>query len=254
MMEQPRPKRAKWRGLSRQQLKIIGLVLLIGSMFGTAVIQKGMPADLSEVDFGRLSAAILLEAASWMAIPLYSWMLVTGLEHTRSVGRYALRLAVLAVIAEVPYDLATSGRVWDLTSQNPVFALLVTLVVLAYAKAGSGARPGGRLALSAGLALAGGLWIWLFNVGLRLNIMPAGVLILVFGLIFWFGRRRQNTMMLLGCLIGVVAGLTPALGLVLVHFRRGEEELRQGASRRYIFYSLYPVCLMVAGLYRILPS
>ncbi|MDR2373063.1 MAG: conjugal transfer protein TraX [Bifidobacteriaceae bacterium] len=253
-MEERATRRRRRRGLSQKWLKIIGLTLLAGSMVGTAVVQKDMPADLAEAGLGRLSAAVVLEAASWAAAPIYAHLVCAGFRHTRSAWRYGLRLALLAIICEVPYDLATSGRAWDMTSQNPVFAVLVSLVVLALGASGARLQAGsrlGRAGLWAALGVAGALWLVFFNVGLRLGVMPVGLEVLVFTLVFWLLRTRQNTMMLVGGGIGALAGVFPALGFVFVHFDNGRPGLR-GWPQRRIFYALYPLCLAVAGAYRAL--
>ncbi|MGE8597317.1 TraX family protein [Bifidobacterium bifidum] len=44
--------------------------------------------------------------------------------------RYGLRLLVTAVVAEAPYDKIVTGRWWDWSVMNPIFGLLIALVVL----------------------------------------------------------------------------------------------------------------------------
>jgi hypothetical protein len=234
----------KARGLSNLWLKVAGLVLVTASAVGTAVGLKGLPADLATADVSRLTTVVLVEAVSWVAIPIYAWLLYWGFVHTRSVARYAARLAVLAVVAEVPYDLATSGRLWDVRSQNPVFALLVAVVVL---WALDRLRQGGvrRVGLSVLLCVAGVLWLVIFNVGLRLGVMPAGVVLLLFCLVFYALHSRENTMMAVGGILGAVALVFPAAGMVVLHFRN-ETPGRQ--YPRYLFYVLYPACLLAAGV------
>jgi hypothetical protein len=235
-------------------LKTIGLVLLLASMVGSGVFQRDLPPDLADADMARLTAVILLEVVSWAAIPIYAWLLCSGLAHTRSAGRYAARLAVLAVVSEAPYDLATSGQLWDMSSQNPVFALLVSLAVLALGRDVKGpqaASRGSRAALWGALLIGGALWLLLFNVGLRLGIMPTGVVILAFALVFQFLWARPNTMMFAGTAVGVLGGIFPAFGLVFLHFRNDRAGMRH-KSTRLVFYALYPLCLLAAGLYRTL--
>ena len=235
------------RGLSNAQLKAVGLGFVVLASLGTAVVRKGMPDDLADADLTRLTVAVLLEALSWIAFPMYSWLLWSGYTHTRSVGRYGLRLAALAVVAEVPYDLATSGRAWDMSSQNPVFALVVGLIVLAalgHLRLGGTGRGGaGRIALGVAVVVAAILWLVLFNVGLRLGLMPGGVVMLAFVLLYSWLHRRENTMVLAGAVLGAVAGLTPALGLGFVHSRN---ETVGGARSKYAFYAAYPLVLLGA--------
>lgn len=53
--------------------------------------------------------------------------------HTGDVWRYGLRLLVTAVAAEAPYDKIVTGRWWDWSVMNPIFGLLIALVVCALA-------------------------------------------------------------------------------------------------------------------------
>jgi hypothetical protein len=231
--------------MSNTRLKAVGLVLILVASLGTAVVRKGLPADLTTVDVSHLTVVVLLEAVSWMAYPIYAWLLYSGFAHTRSVARYGARLAMLAVVSEVPYDLATSGRPWDMSSQNPVFALVVCLVVLAALEHLRRHRTLGRAALSVAVCVAAILWLVIFNVGLRFGVMPGGVVMLLFVLVFYAFHRRENTMMAFAAVVGAVALIFPALGLAFVHFRNDTV----GAARaRPFFYVAYPVCLLAAGL------
>ncbi|GJM46645.1 hypothetical protein [Bifidobacterium bifidum] len=47
--------------------------------------------------------------------------------------RYGLWLLVAAVAAEAPYDKIVTGRWWDWSVMNPIFGLLIALVVCALA-------------------------------------------------------------------------------------------------------------------------
>jgi hypothetical protein len=224
-------------------LRVVGLVLVLISAFASAIGSARLPEDGSSAELSQLTAVVLLEAVSWVALPVYAWLLVRGFRSTRSVRRYAARLLVLAVVAEVPYDLATSGKAWDLSSQNPVFALLVSLVVLwALERLLHGPR---RQVLGAVLVcLAGVAWLVIFNVDLRLGLMPGGVVILLFCLVFHLLSARENTMMMVGGALGAVAFVLPAVGVVLLHFRDEEPGLHHP---RYLFYVLYPVGLLAAA-------
>ena len=60
-----------------------------------------------------LTAMVLCEVVSWFAAPIYAWLLVQGFQQTRNRVAYGVQLLLLALIAEVPYDLATSGKPFD---------------------------------------------------------------------------------------------------------------------------------------------
>jgi hypothetical protein len=233
------------RGLSNARFKGIGIVLVAMSALGSAVVARGMPADLTTADFSQLTFAVLLEALSWMAFPIYAWLLCSGFTHTRSVPRYGIQLAVLAVVSEVPYDLASTGHTWDMSSQSPVWALVISLVVLSTLKHLRDRRPAGYVFFSVVVCLAAFLWLGLFNVGLRYGILPGGMVILAFVLVFFFLQRRENTMMLVAAVIGAFALIFPAAGLAFVHFRNG---MVGSAQTKWFFYAAYPLVLLVVGL------
>ena len=65
-----------------------------------------------------------------LSMPIYAFLLAEGYRKTRSFGRYALRLALFAVLSEVPYDLLFQGKVLEFSRQNILFTLLTALLVL----------------------------------------------------------------------------------------------------------------------------
>lgn len=65
-----------------------------------------------------------------IAFPLFCFMLVEGFIHTHSRKNYIIRLAVFAVISEIPFDLSASGIAFDWYSQNVMWTLLIGFIVL----------------------------------------------------------------------------------------------------------------------------
>lgn len=60
-----------------------------------------------------------------IAFPIYCYGLVQGHIHTKSRPRYLMRLLLIAVIAQVPYNMALDPGGW-----NVVFTLLLSAIVL----------------------------------------------------------------------------------------------------------------------------
>ncbi|MCL1838497.1 MAG: conjugal transfer protein TraX [Propionibacteriaceae bacterium] len=215
------------------------------SSLSSALVAAKLPPDLDAAPFGDLTLAVLLEAISWMAFPIYAWLLCSGFRHTHDRLRYGVRLGVLAVVSEVPYDLATSGRFWDMSSQNPVFALLTALVVMAALRFLEQYAPLARVLASICVTVAGVTWLVLFNVGMRFGLMPGGIVLFAMTLVFYLLEKRINTMMLTAGVIGALALVFPALGLVVLHFRNGEAAPKK---IRTFFYAAYPIVLATAGV------
>lgn len=69
-------------------------------------------------------------AVGRMAFVLFAYLIVEGFVHTRSKPKYLLRLTLLALVSEVPFDLAFSGQIIDNTGQNTIFTLSIGVLVL----------------------------------------------------------------------------------------------------------------------------
>ena len=49
---------------------------------------------------------------------LFAYLIVEGVIYTGSRGRYLLRLFLFALLSEIPFDLAFSGKAVDWSAQN----------------------------------------------------------------------------------------------------------------------------------------
>ena len=239
-------KKRKRRGLSASQLKLIGHVLLLLGIIGVTVIQNGLlrleshtgESLLTLLDSGNAmglaTAALLLQAAGNCALPIFAFLLTEGYQVSSSRKNYLFRLIGLAVICELPYDLAMTGEWVDPSVQNPVFALVVGMVMLYlfdHYSGKSGAAVIGIIVLIAAI-----LWMGL------LRVERGVVLVLLIAVLWWF-RRSENTAMLLGCAVSAFAFPAP-LGFFAVHYYNGE----RGRYPRTAAYLCYPVMLLVIGL------
>lgn len=68
-----------------------------------------------------------------IAFPIFCFLLVEGAANTKSLGKYALRLAAGAVLAELPFDLLFYGGItWS--HQNVMVTLLLGLAMICCAR------------------------------------------------------------------------------------------------------------------------
>lgn len=84
----------KKNGLSQEGLKIIACVTMLIDHIGAVLVP-----------------VMGLRIIGRMAFPIYCFLLAEGMAHTRDVKKYGLRLAIGALLAEIPFDLALFGRV-----------------------------------------------------------------------------------------------------------------------------------------------
>ena len=103
--------------LSSFALKIIAII----SMFYDHTLKSiplGFPISLDFLIPGRL------------AFPIFAFLLVEGIEHTKSIPKYIFRIGVLAVISEFLYDFLFRNVILEFTDQNVLFELFLGLLIL----------------------------------------------------------------------------------------------------------------------------
>lgn len=93
---------------------------------------------------------VALRCIGRISFPIFCFLLAEGANHTRSPGKYALRLALGALIAEIPYDGLLYGG-FCREHQNVMFTLLLGLLTLRSMERWPGF---GLLSLMAGCLLA----------------------------------------------------------------------------------------------------
>ena len=118
---------------------------------------KGIAAALMLTD--HVGAILLpevpvLRCVGRLAFPIFAFFIAEGYAHTRNFGRYFRRLAILAVVSEIPFNLE-NGAVFDLTRQNVLWTFCLALLTLRGLEALGRERGFGRWA-GCGLVLAAG--------------------------------------------------------------------------------------------------
>lgn len=73
---------------------------------------------------------IIMRSIGRLTYPIFDFMLVEGFLHTRSFKKYSWRLLLCALISEIPYDLAMSGKIISFDHQNIIWSLLIGLIML----------------------------------------------------------------------------------------------------------------------------
>lgn len=118
---------------------------------------KGMAAVLMLIDHVGailLPETVILRCIGRLAFPIFAFFIAEGYAHTRDFGRYFRRLAILAVVSEIPFNLE-NGAVFDPARQNVLFTFCLALLTLRGLEALGRERGFGRWA-GCGLVLAAG--------------------------------------------------------------------------------------------------
>ena len=242
-------------GLGRNGLRIMGLLCIASGTAGRCLIQNrllGMTSTTGEQLLALLNekpelmaavtAALVLQMIYCCAVPLFAFLLVEGFCHTGNYRSYLLRVLGLAVLSEVPYNLAMGDNLLVLGSRNPVFALAIGLVVLYFYRRYS-ERSRRNFAVKVLVTLAAVLWVGMLRI-------DDGLAVLLLIAVVWVLREKPNFRTLGSCggaiactLISPYYALSP-LAFIAAHFYNEEK----GDANRLVTYLAYPVILLVIVL------
>lgn len=238
--------------------KVLGAFLTIQATFGAAVVARNMlhldtlteSADVQQFlarDGGLSLIFVFLsrmgEAIAWV---LFARLAVTGFRKTSNPARYLARVALLALVSEVPFDLCAYAVPFSLESQNVVFALALGLWVL-YLCENAAQSPFLRGTIMA----VGLLWAVLLN-------LEYGYLVVIAMLLFYYQENRPVVqwavllalsaldLLAAGPAMGLAASVVPvALGLLLL---RWYDDSISPRISKWVFYALYPLHLILIAI------
>ncbi len=133
----------KTKGISGSTVKIIAIVTMLIDHIGAVIVERymgvtGMTAAFETIDnpieWGEIFGAkvyivyfgyLLLRIIGRMGFPLFIFLLVEGFKYTHSKLQYAIRLAIFALISEIPFNLAITNEIFAPGYQSVFVTLLL---------------------------------------------------------------------------------------------------------------------------------
>ncbi len=85
---------------------------------------------LNDLDLIDNVPYVIMRAAGRLAMPLYVFLLIQGFYHTRSFWKYFTRIAILALLTEIPYNLFHKNAIFDPAKQNILIAYALGLLMI----------------------------------------------------------------------------------------------------------------------------
>lgn len=193
-----------------------------------------------------------LRCVGRLAFPLFAFMAVEGYLHTRSLKKYLLRLLMLAVISEIPFDLLVSGSVFDPMHQNVIWTIILGLCCI---RAFENISAGRKMMLSAVVIIAS----LAAAIIARVDYSSAGVLTLLAFYAFRGNTVRCRLMQLLSLafinlvLLGGIEFAFPyqalaVLSLPIIWLYDGSQGPHNGfiKAANYLFY---PAHMLILALF-----
>ena len=235
-------------------IRVCGMVFLlmgaIGAMLQCNVLGSGnltnmqllnaMEADASVMT--EATIALMMQAVGSSALPIFCLLLVEGEVNTSSYGKYFLRVLGLAVVTQLPYNLLVSGNLLTMSKLNPVFAMVMCMMMLYFFRQ-YGEKKASHMALK--LTAVIGLFAW----SMMLNVEHGPCCVIITALL-WALREKPNTKTFLGimvlflCSIFSMYYLVAPVGFLILHFYEG----KQGSENKLFNYMAYPLILLIVAV------
>lgn len=214
-------------------------LLFTGAMTGEQLLEV-MVTDSSAATLVAISLVFYcLEAC---AVPLYAFLLVEGATYTTNFGKYMARVLGLAVICQFPYNLVMTGNLMSMQNLNPVFAAVMSMIMLYFFRRFTGKQLG-HVAIKA-LAVIG-TFLWSNMLGIS-----HGAVCVLLTAVLWALRGKENLQTLAGMIVAFASCIfslfyiAAPISFLILHFYEGEK----GNSSRLVNYGVYPALLVTFGI------
>ena len=263
------------KSLTGYHLKIIALITMLIDHIAAVVIWRVYVASYKITASMQISDFIGEKIVVWaadnqemiytiyewmryigrMAFPIYCFLLVEGFLHTKSVTKYAGRLALFALISEIPFDLAIAGQWWSMEYSNVFFTLvlgLVTIWAVSYIEKFYEFWQekqweqilGWILTGGAGLVVVG-LFGGFAEMVLHTDYGFGGVVAIL--ILYLFRKQREIAFALSVLALSVITNSTEILALIMLYPLMKYDGTR-GKNVKYVFYAFYPAHLLLLAL------
>ena len=231
------------------------MIFLAIGIIGQGVIQNGLLSlniltgdqlvnamDADPTVMILVTVALVCKIIETCAAPLFTFLLVEGFRRTASFEKYLVRIGGLAVVSEIPYNLAYGGKLLDLSSRNPVFGLFIALVMLfffnRYAEKGFK-----NSAIKLLFFAAAFLWCQMLGI-------DQGICLVTLVGILWLTRSKGDMRALYAfmgamlCTIFSIYYMGCCLSCIMLHRYNGE----RGEQNEKLNYAFYPAALLIVGI------
>lgn len=235
--------------ISELNLHWIGILLLCLSSVSTAMIQRGIlgiDGSVSTEEMEQILAsgagqwavqAVIFSMAASLALPLYARLLVETVGQAEDPKKLLLTLGGCALVSEVPYDWAMTGKLVDAGVQNPAWGLLLGGIMLLFFQRQKSSAQGADLAYKAVAVFAAAAWALLLRVHMGLP------LVLLCALFFFAYRAKKAWVAVVGGAVLTVFYFPAPLGLLLACCYDNKSR-----ARCWVFCVLYTVQLLAFGI------
>lgn len=245
------------RGITGSTLKLIAIIAMFIDHTGAIILERMLmqrgfmealasyeaTAAFMEANGGLYMVNLVIRLIGRLGFPIFCFLLIEGLMHTRDVKKYAGRMFLFALISEIPFDLGFAGSFvyWDY--QNVFFTLFIGLLVIIGFNCIENKREWNkflRLILYFVILFAGTMVAELLGT----DYGAMGVITIA---VMYLFRSRKVLSTGLGCTVltaMTLSEITAFFALIPVHLYNG----KRGWNIKWLFYAFYPVHILLIYL------
>ena len=226
-----------YKPLSSSILKIIAIISMTIDHMGVILIYPKinlMPDEAKKLYYLYIATRII----GRIAFPIFAFLIAEGALKTANIKKYISRLLLFALISEIPYDIATNGRIFDMGSQNIFWTLAAGLGMIILIK---NKKYTGRLKAII-------LSVSLCVVSSFLSFSLGGIMLILSFYIFRYDVKRLIPSVFISTFIMTMTSsllqLFSLLAGPFIYLYNG----KRGGVNKYLFYAYYPLHLLVLFL------
>ena len=236
--------------ISADGLKNFACIMMLIQTIGIAVVENGL-IHIEQYTQEELSLAMaedshlmmlagigsVMQLLGGLAIPIFAFLLVEGFLNTSSYRRYFLSMLCFSLFSEIPYDLANYGHAWDLTGQNAMFGMVISLLMLYFLRMLEERRGAGGFFLKGLIVLCAVAWVTIFRAGY-------GLCVVLLTAVFYLCYERN----ILKTILGIIISLLYVTGPLSFYGIWCYDGTRTDRIPKYVYYAFYPLHLLILGL------
>lgn len=169
------------------------------------------------------------------AFPLFVFSLIEGFEKTHDRKKYGIRLLVLAILSEIPFDLMISGTVYNPEHNNVIITLFMGFLAMCSLE---------RFKQNRIIALLSLLGLLVLSRFLNADFRSGGFLFIL----AMYGLRKEKILQCVVSPIFLPMKSMVFLSLLLTNLYNGKRGFINTPFLKYFFYAFYPLHMLVIYL------
>lgn len=264
--------------LTGNALKLIAMITMLIDHIAYVILERGILYRVVYVNGEAIHELrdsnqfleivnLVLRGVGRIAFVIFLFLLVEGFIHTSNVFKYALRLGIFAIISEIPFNIAFSGKVFDIENQNVFFTLFISLIMMCGFEALHDHFYESHYALYFILSIL--VWFAASAAAAFLKTDYGAMGVSMAAVMYLLRNKPGQRSLVLGIVIFIFCIVSPNLsgekyeiireyfgyssilelvGLVAFAFISRYNGERGSFRHKYAFYLFYPVHLLILGL------